>query len=162
MNQVPGGHDWQKKAVERQKEFRQMLAKLKPAPTYKLLPKLHDEAFEKIDCLACGNCCKGYSPRFNTTDIKRIAKYLKRKESVLIDEFLLLDADGDYVMKKQPCAFLGADNYCSIYEVRPRDCERFPYTHEDVLLKRPGITLKNATFCPAVYDVLDKLSAQKL
>ncbi|MBC7721578.1 MAG: YkgJ family cysteine cluster protein, partial [Pedobacter sp.] len=34
---------------------------------------------------------------------------------------------------------------------------RFPYTDEDVLLKRPAITLKNATFCPAVYFVLEKL-----
>jgi hypothetical protein len=26
-----------------------------------------------------------------------------------------------------------------------------------VLLKRPAITLKNSTFCPAVYFVLEKL-----
>ena len=77
----------------------------------------------------------------------------------LINEYLRVDEDGDYVMRSTPCSFLGADNYCSIYEVRPSDCERFPYTDEDVILKRPNITLKNSSFCPAVYYVLEKLMA---
>ncbi|RYY60522.1 MAG: YkgJ family cysteine cluster protein, partial [Chitinophagaceae bacterium] len=36
---------------------------------------------------------------------------------------------------------------------------RFPYTDEDVLLKRPKLSLKNATFCPIAHQVLDRLSA---
>jgi Fe-S-cluster containining protein len=124
------------------------------------LPDLNEEAFEQIDCLACANCCKNYSPRFKTPDIKRISKHLNMKESAFIDNYLLLDAEGDYVAKSAPCPFLGSDNYCSIYEKRPSDCQRFPYTDEDVLLKRPQLTLKNATFCPAVYYVLEKLIAQ--
>ncbi len=79
------------------------------------------------------------------------------KEGVFIETYLRLDEDGDYVVKTTPCPFLGADNFCSIYEVRPSDCERFPYTNEDVLLKRPAITLKNSTFCPAGYVVLERL-----
>ena len=81
------------------------------------------------------------------------------KESEFIDTYLRLEEDGDYVVKTTPCPFLGQDNYCSIYEVRPSDCERFPYTDEDVLIKRPAITHKNSTFCPIVYFVLEKLSA---
>jgi Fe-S-cluster containining protein len=80
------------------------------------------------------------------------------KESVFIDTYLDVDEEGDFVVKKTPCPFLGADNYCSIYEVRPSDCARFPYTNEDVLIKRQALTLKNATFCPIVVHVLDKLS----
>ncbi len=79
------------------------------------------------------------------------------KEGDFIETYLRLDEDGDYVVKKTPCPFLGADNLCGIYEVRPSDCERFPYTNEDVFLKRPQLTLKNAGFCPAVYYVLEKL-----
>jgi Fe-S-cluster containining protein len=123
----------------------------------KKLPDLHEEAFSKIDCLQCAACCKNYSPRFKTPDIKRISKHLKMKESVFIETYLRLDEEGDYVVKQTPCAFLGADNFCSIYEVRPSDCERFPYTDEDVMLKRPPLTLKNSTFCPAVYYVLERL-----
>ncbi|MEJ7913815.1 MAG: YkgJ family cysteine cluster protein, partial [Chitinophagaceae bacterium] len=48
-------------------------------------------------------------------------------------------------------------NYCSIYDVRPSDCARFPYTGEDVFIKRPKLTLKNASFCPIVVYVMDNL-----
>jgi Fe-S-cluster containining protein len=64
-------------------------------------------------------------------------------------------------MKSTPCSFLGADNRCSIYEVRPSDCVRFPYTDEDVIIRRQALTLKNATFCPIVVHVLEKLIQKK-
>ncbi|HEX2683021.1 MAG TPA: YkgJ family cysteine cluster protein, partial [Ferruginibacter sp.] len=128
----------------------------------KILPDLHEEAFNKVDCLSCANCCKNYSPRFKTPDIKRISKHLGMKEGVFIDTYLNLDEEGDYVVKSSPCAFLGSDNFCSIYDVRPSDCARYPYTDEDVLLKRPQLTLKNSTVCPAVYYVLEKLAEVKV
>jgi len=149
--------NWEKKSAEHQKQYRQYLQRADKQKTLKLLPRLHEEAFEQIDCLQCANCCKNYSPRFKTPDIKRISKHLKLKESVFIDTYLRLDEDDDYVVKNSPCPFLGDGNYCSIYEQRPSDCHRFPYTDEDVLLKRPAITLKNSSFCPAVHYVLEKL-----
>jgi uncharacterized protein len=79
---------------------------------------------------------------------------------VFIDTYLRVDEDGDFVVKSSPCPFLGSDNFCSIYEVRPSDCSRFPYTDEDVIFKRQNLTLKNATFCPITYYVLDKLEQQ--
>jgi len=160
-NQGSMGEDvfknWEKKSADHQKLYRNYLQRAAKNAVLKVLPDLHEDAFTKVDCLQCANCCRGYSPRFKTPDIKRIAKYLKKREGELIEDYLTLDNEGDYVMKQAPCAFLGADNYCSIYDVRPSDCERFPYTDEDVILKRPNITLKNSTFCPAVYYVLEKL-----
>lgn len=153
--------NWEKKSVEHQKQYKNYLNRANKNAVLKALPDLHEEAFSKIDCLQCGNCCKGYSPRFKTPDIKRIAKHLKMKDGDLINQYLRVDEEGDYVMRATPCSFLGADNYCSIYEARPSDCERFPYTDEDVILKRPNITLKNSSFCPAVYYVLEKLMEQK-
>jgi uncharacterized protein len=149
--------NWEKKSAERAKIYKRYLEKADRKTVLKQLPDLHEEAFSKINCLQCANCCKNYSPRFKTPDIKRISRLLKMKESVFIDTYLKLDEDGDYVVKSTPCPFLGADNHCSIYEDRPSDCRRFPYTDEDVFLKRPRITLKNASFCPAVYYVLEKL-----
>lgn len=151
--------NWEKKSADHQKIYKNWLQRANKNKVLKQLSDLHEEAFEQIDCLACANCCKNYSPRFKTPDIKRISKHLNMKESVFIDNYLLLDAEGDYVAKSAPCPFLGSDNYCSIYEKRPSDCQRFPYTDEDVLLKRPQLTLKNSTFCPAVYYVLEKLIA---
>src|SRR6202012_6125792 len=117
---------------------------------------LHDEAFSNVNCLECAACCKNYSPRFKMPDIKRISKYLKMQETEMIDKYLYQDDEGDYVAKTKPCPFLGSDNYCSIYDVRPSDCERFPYTDEDVLLKRPAITLKNASGLLMSHFVLEK------
>lgn len=155
--QNPEDGSWQKKSADHQKQFNTLLKRADKNKVLKKLPALHQEAFSNIDCLQCAACCKNYSPRFKTPDIKRISKHLKMKEGVFIDTYLRLDEEGDYVVKQTPCPFLGADNYCSIYEVRPSDCERFPYTDEDVLLKRAHLTLKNSTFCPAVYYVLEKL-----
>ena len=153
-------NNWQKKSADKAKKYKQFLQRADKNKVLKALPALHEEAFEKIDCLQCSACCRNYSPRFKTPDIKRISKHLRMRESVFIDTYLNLDADGDYVVKSTPCPFLGNDNYCSIYEQRPSDCSRFPYTNEDVLLKRQNITLKNATFCPAVFYVLEKLTGQ--
>lgn len=160
MNEV-NLDNWQKKSADHARLYKQWLARADKNKVLKQLPDVHEEAFEKVDCLSCAACCKNYSPRFKTPDIKRISKHLRMRESEFIDKYLNLDSDGDYVVKSSPCAFLGADNYCSIYEVRPSDCSRFPYTDEDVLLKRQQITLKNATFCPAVYYVLETLIQAK-
>lgn len=155
-------HNWEKKSAQNQKKYKTFLKRADKNKTLKLLPALHQEAFEKIDCLSCANCCKNYSPRFKTPDIKRIAKHLKLKEGDFIETYLRIDEEGDFVVKSLPCPFLGTDNYCTIYETRPSDCHRFPYTDEDVLLKRQNITLKNSTFCPIVYFVLEKLSTPDL
>ncbi len=150
-------HNWEKKSRERRKLYKQFLQRADKNKVLKQLPVYNEEAFEKIDCIKCANCCKNYSPRFKTPDIKRISKHLKMKEGDFIETYLRLDSDGDYVIKSSPCPFLGADNLCNIYEVRPSDCHRFPYTDEDVIVKRQELTLKNSEFCPIVYYVLEKL-----
>ena len=155
-------HNWEKKSRERKKLYRQHLKRADKNAVLKALPELHEQAFEKIDCLKCANCCKNYSPRFKTPDIKRISRHLKMKEGQFIDQYLKLDEDGDYVVKSTPCPFLGADNYCSIYEMRPSDCHRFPYTDEDVIVKRQDLTIKNSAFCPIVYYVLEGLMTKKI
>ncbi|HEX2630088.1 MAG TPA: YkgJ family cysteine cluster protein [Chitinophagaceae bacterium] len=151
--------NWEKKSGERQKLYKQFLQRADKNKVLKQLPDLHEEAFEKIDCLQCANCCRNYSPRFKTPDVKRIAKHLRMKESVFIETYLKVDDDGDFVVKTSPCPFLGSDNFCTIYEERPSDCRRFPYTDEDVIIKRQALTLKNSSFCPITYYVLEKLMA---
>jgi Fe-S-cluster containining protein len=151
-------NNWEKKSKDRQKVYRNMLARAGKNQVLKELPALHEEAFERIDCLKCAACCKNYSPRFKTPDIKRISRYLGMKEGDFIETYLRVDEDGDFVVKSSPCPFLGSDNRCSIYEERPSDCARFPYTDEDVIIKRQNLTLKNASFCPITYYVLERLT----
>lgn len=150
--------NWQQTAADNQKAYKRILTKgANKNKILKALPELHDNAFEEIDCLSCANCCKSYSPRFKNPDIKRIAKRLGIKEGDLVAQYLQLDSDNDYVLRQQPCPFLAADNTCDIYEDRPSDCRRFPYTDEDVMIKRVPLTLKNSTFCPITFKVLEGL-----
>jgi Fe-S-cluster containining protein len=150
---------WEKRSADRQKVYKQYLQRADKNNVLHKLPELHQEAFSKIDCLQCANCCKNYSPRFKTPDIKRLSKHLKMRESDFIDTYLKVDEEGDFVAKTAPCPFLAANNSCSVYEQRPSDCRRFPYTDEDVFIKRQQLTLKNSSFCPITYYVLEKLLA---
>ena len=150
-------HNWQKKSREKQKQFKSFLAKADKNKILKELPVLHEEAFERVDCLQCAACCKNYSPRFKTPDVKRISKHLGMKESHFIESYLKVDEEGDFVVRSTPCPFLGSDNLCSIYDVRPSDCARFPYTDEDVIFRRQALTLKNTSFCPIAFYVVDQL-----
>jgi len=149
--------NWEKRSADNQKKYRQFLQRANKNKVLNELPDIHEEAVSKIDCLQCANCCKNYSPRFKTPDVKRISKHLRMRESEFIEKYLVVDEEGDFVANTKPCPFLGADNFCSIYEERPSDCRRFPYTDEDVIIKRKELTLKNSTFCPITYYVLEKL-----
>jgi Fe-S-cluster containining protein len=118
---------------------------------------LHEKAFEKIDCLSCANCCKTLGPRITDHDINKMAKHLKLKPGKLIEQFLKIDEDGDYVFKEMPCPFLMPDHYCMIYEARPKACKEYPHTDRKRFYQALDITLKNMETCPAVMEVVEGL-----
>jgi len=72
-------------------------------------------------------------------------------------EYLKRDEDGDLVLNQVPCTFLGADNYCSIYEVRPKACREYPHTDRKKFQQISNLTLKNVAICPAAYNIVEKL-----
>jgi Fe-S-cluster containining protein len=156
---MPIDPHWKRKSKDKQKQFKRYLDRANPSKLIRELPELHEEAFSKIDCLDCANCCKNHSPTFKATDIKRISKHLGLKEAVFVDTYLKLDEENDFVVKQSPCAFLNDDNSCHIYDVRPSDCSRYPYTDEDVFIKRKALTMANSMVCPAVFHILEKISA---
>lgn len=120
--------------------------------------QLHQEAFRKIDCLVCANCCKTTSPIFRDVDIKRLSKRLRMPESKFIDTYLKIDEDRDYVLQSSPCAFLGDDNYCSVYEDRPLACREYPHTDRKNMYQILPLTRKNMEVCPAVSYIMKEIS----
>lgn len=122
----------------------------------------HEKAFACTDCLQCANCCKTTAPLFTKKDIERISKHLRQKPGDFVQQYLKIDEDRDYVLKEVPCAFLGADNYCSIYDVRPKACREYPHTNQMKQKQLLHLNLKNAEICPAVEkmfeDVREKLN----
>ena len=133
------------------------LRKLRKGAVDSLVHPLHEAAFENIDCLNCANCCKTTGPLFTRADIERIANYLHISAADFTRNYLKVDEDNDYVLKSTPCSFLGSDNYCSIYEVRPKACREYPHTDRSNQLGILNLTEKNADICPAVADIFRNL-----
>lgn len=148
------------KAKEQKKSTKKYFAKLSKQKSKNLdhiMQNLHDETFEKIDCLACANCCKTTSPIFTNKDIERIAAHLKMRPAQFVDQYLHLDEDGDYVLNSSPCTFLDEDNYCKIYDARPKACREYPHTNRKQFHKILNLTLKNMSICPATFEIIMKL-----
>jgi Fe-S-cluster containining protein len=147
-------------ALKKKKEhsaFFKKIAGKNPNKIDEAFHRLHDQVFTEIDCLDCGNCCKSLGPRITDADIRRIASALKIKPSELTDKYLSLDEDNDYVFRKMPCPFFGRENYCGIYENRPRACRDYPHTDRRRMLQILDITIKNAGICPAVFEIIERL-----
>lgn len=117
----------------------------------------HEEVFDDVDCLTCANCCKTTSPIFYQTDIDRAAKALRIKPGDFIEKYLSIDEDKDYVLKSSPCPFLDQDNYCLIYEDRPKACREYPHTDRKKMVQIMDLTYKNTLVCPAVLEMLERL-----
>jgi len=152
-------------AKKKQKEnaafFRQLTSKLS-AKVDEAFHALHEDVFNEVNCLDCGNCCKSLGPRLTDADIRRISSVLKVKPSELTEKYLLLDEDNDYVFRQMPCPFLAEDNYCRIYENRPRACRDYPHTNRRRMQQILDITLKNTATCPAVFEIVERLKKVKL
>lgn len=119
--------------------------------------RLHEEVFGETDCLKCANCCKTTSPIFYPTDIERVAKSLGMKPGDFVERYLRVDEDRDYVLKASPCPFLDDENYCQVYEDRPKACREYPHTDRKKMVQITDLTLRNTLVCPAVFQMVERL-----
>jgi hypothetical protein len=144
----------------KEQENGKFLARLKGKDSRKVdaaFHTLHHEVFEQVDCLACANCCKTTSPIFYQNDIERVAKSLRMKPGDFIEKYLMIDEDRDYVLKSSPCPFLDGDNYCTVYEDRPKACREYPHTDRKKMVQIMELTFRNTMVCPAVFEMVERL-----
>ncbi|MEH6512893.1 YkgJ family cysteine cluster protein [Maribacter arcticus] len=149
-----------KKAREKHNENKKFFAKLKkktPKNLDYMMQELHEAEFKRTDCLTCANCCKTTGPLFTNADIERISKSFRMKPQKFIDTYLRIDEENDFVLQQVPCTFLGADNYCSIYDVRPKACREFPHTDRKKFQQISNLTLKNVEICPAAFNIVEEM-----
>ena len=138
-------------------KFFKSLKRKSPKNLDEIVHELHNNIFQNIDCLECANCCKSISPGVKDKDIERLAKHIRMRPSELVDKYFYLDHEGDYVFKETPCPFLMSDNYCSVYEARPKACREYPHTDRRRFIQLLNITKKNVEVCPAVYFIVEDL-----
>lgn len=139
------------------KRFMRSLALEKPAEIDAMFHQAHEEVFACTDCLKCANCCKTTGPLFTEKDITRIARHLSMRPAKFTTQYLRIDEDGDYVLKQVPCPFLGPDNYCGIYEVRPKACREYPHTDRRNMKEILSLTVRNTPICPAVFEIVEQV-----
>ncbi len=154
LKQLPG------LAREKNAENKKYFSKLKKKPPKNLdyeMQDLHHAEFKRTDCLECANCCKTTGPLFTAADIERISKHLKLKPQKFIETYLRVDEDHDHVLQQVPCTFLDSDNYCSIYDVRPKACKEFPHTDRKKFHQIDNLTLKNVAICPAAFRIVEEM-----
>lgn len=150
-----------KQKLKENRKFFEKLKKKRPVKLDAIMQDLHEDEFSRIDCLDCGNCCRTTGPLVTKKDIERVSKHLKLKADSFIQQYLRLDEDNDYVFKNMPCPFLGAENYCFIYDFRPKACREFPHTNRKRFYQILNISLKNIAVCPAVYNIVENLKQQE-
>jgi len=121
------------------------------------MEQLHDEEFRKTDCLSCANCCKTTGPLFTNADVERIAKHLKLKPAEFQQKYLRVDEENDLVLQTVPCVFLDTENYCLIYDVRPKACREYPHTNRKKFHQIANLTLQNVAICPAAYNIVEAM-----
>ena len=156
MDLVKHIHFVNNKRKENSKFFKK-LKNIKPKVLDKTIISVHETVFKGINCLECANCCKTTSPSFTDKDIQRISNFLKIKPSNLVDKYLVLDEENDYVLKSVPCVFLNDNNECRIYKVRPKACRNYPHTNRIKQYQLLKLTQKNIEVCPAVSQIIEKI-----
>jgi Fe-S-cluster containining protein len=146
------------KEAEAKKRLLNQLKREKPRKLDSIMQEAHSNAFSCINCLECANCCTTTGPTLTDTDIKRVAKHLRMKEVDFAAKYVIEDEDDDQVFNAMPCPFLGADNYCSIYDHRPKACRDYPHTDRVKQHQLLDLHMQNESICPAVEKVLKEVA----
>jgi len=152
-----------KKAKAERKEnatFFKRLKKKKPNGLTKAFRAYHDEAFAHHKCMQCANCCKTSLAVFEKPDVRRISKHFGMSEKDFVKKYLTPHPDYDYLIKKLPCVFLGEDNLCTIYEIRPLGCRTYPPARLQLSSEQLDVIHDNVGICPAVNEMVDKIKQQ--
>ena len=111
----------------------------------------------RFECARCGRCCGGEpgDVLVDTNEIERMASHLGLTEEEFSDHFLRFTprgpslrerADGDCVLLSEPGR--GEHRRCTVYEVRPMQCRRWPFWAEN--LATPRDWKRAAAECPGM------------
>ena len=145
-------------------ELRAFLKQLDMAPKEidAIVHGIVNKVTSQIDCTQCANCCKRIRPVLDKDDVSKFALGLKREVSEFQERFLRQDTDNSkhYIFKKLPCPFL-ANQKCSNYDCRPKDCQSYPHLHKKDFTFRLWSVIENYGVCPIVFNVYEQLKNER-
>jgi Fe-S-cluster containining protein len=129
----------------------------------RILRRIGEKIEDEIDCTACANCCRVATVRVTERDVERISKELGMPREQFLSEHTVQDEADGLILARGPngCTFLQG-NLCSIYDVRPDHCSRFPH-----LVRGPGSIVSRmwefadrACYCPIIYNALEAFKTE--
>jgi uncharacterized protein len=123
-----------------------------------LVHRLNEAIAPRIDCTACGQCCRSLSPCLTGDDLKNLTRATRLPVEEVVANYTETDADG-LSLKKLPCSFL-TGNQCTIYQYRPQACASFPHLHKPDFQSRLRRTIENYAICPIIFNVLEHLKSE--
>lgn len=91
----------------------------------------------RFECTQCGNCCRIHG-RYAYVyliekDVAALATYLGLSEEEFLERYCQQEDGWTVVRMDEPaCPFLTADNRCSVYPVRPKQCATWPFWEENL------------------------------
>jgi len=92
----------------------------------------------RFECTRCGRCCiagDGYHVYLGANEATGIREYLGLSTGWFRRRYLQRTDAGDLVAASQAdgrCIFLGEDDRCRVYPVRPAQCRTYPFWPEVV------------------------------
>lgn len=124
-----------------------------------MVHRLYEEVSGRIDCCACGNCCREVTPVLDEHDVLRPATGLGISKDHFMQRFVIRDKHGDMIFRNTPCPMLSG-NLCTVYDHRPEACRSFPYLHKAEFVFRLIGVVQNCSVCPIVFNVFERLKEE--
>ena len=137
-------------------EFQEYLRNLDSFALDKAVFDLSEAISPKIQCTACGNCCKSLMVNIDEAEANNLAAHLGQTREVFDEAYLSKGESGRMVVNAIPCHFL-VGNSCSVYEHRFAGCKEFPAFHVPDFNKRLFTTYMHYDRCPIIFNVLETL-----
>ena len=93
----------------------------------------------RFECTQCGNCCRNHGDYayvyLSERELRAIPAYLGLTRREFLERYCTKEP-GDFPtlrMDTPACPFLGEDNRCAIYPVRPKQCATWPFWEENLV-----------------------------
>lgn len=146
-------------AVEKQNENAAFIDFLKQKNTTELdntVAALNNTITPKVDCTACGNCCKSLMIVVEEDEANALSNHRNETRAAFDHQFIEKGSNGMMLMNAIPCNFL-SDNKCTVYEHRFAGCKEFPAMHLPNFKERLFTTFMHYDRCPIIFNVVEEL-----
>lgn len=108
----------------------------------------------RFRCTQCGECCRNHGQytfvNLTEVELREIPQFLGLPRSEFLERFCVKEPGFHPTLRMDSpaCPFLGADNRCQIYPVRPLQCRTWPFWKENLVRETWEGAVKDV--CPGI------------